>query len=292
MSSTGNPPSIAGLLAQAAATLDSDTARLDAEVLLAHVLGKPRSHLFAWPDKVVSAAQQRDFEQLLARRKAGEPVAHLTGRREFWSLQLRVTPDTLIPRPETETLVAQALDVLPAAGSRDVADLGTGSGAVALAIASERPACRIVATDSCAAALAVAGTNARNLHLDNIEFRQGDWCEPLQESFDLIVSNPPYIPAHDPHLETGDVRFEPRAALAAGTAGMDALSGIAHCAYAHLKPGGWLMMEHGYDQSDAVRRLFRATGYSDINDIHDDAGLPRVIRGRKQPLTGRPELAI
>ncbi|MDH3979687.1 MAG: peptide chain release factor N(5)-glutamine methyltransferase [Gammaproteobacteria bacterium] len=281
MTRTGKPVTIAHLLAQATARLNTDTARLDAEVLLAHVLDKPRSHLFAWPDNTLDDTQLQRFEQALARRLAGEPVAHLTGQREFWSLPLRVTQDTLIPRPETETLVTQALDVIPTGSQLAIADLGTGSGAVALAIASERPDCRVVATDSSAAALAVARSNAQTLHTNNIEFLQGDWCTALQGTFDLVVSNPPYIAALDPHLETGDVRFEPRSALAAGETGMDALGAIAHCAAEHLNAGGWLMMEHGYDQSDAARKLLESAGYRDIDDIRDDAGLDRVIRGRK-----------
>jgi release factor glutamine methyltransferase len=281
MSRTGKPVTIAQLLAKATATLNSGSARLDVEVLLAHVLEKPRSHLFAWPENILSDARQQRFEQLLSRRLAGEPVAHLTGQREFWSLPLQVTRDTLIPRPETETLVTQALGVIPAGSRQDIADLGTGSGAIALAIASERPVCRIVATDSSAAALAIARSNARRLAIENVEFIQGDWCSALQGTFDLIVSNPPYVATRDPHLESGDVRFEPRSALAAGTTGMDALSTIAHCAHAHLKPGGWLMMEHGYDQADATRQLLASSGYRDISDINDEAGLARVIRGRK-----------
>jgi release factor glutamine methyltransferase len=281
MTRTGKPVTIAHLLARATATLNTDTARLDAEVLLAHVLEKPRSHLFAWPENMLSDSQQQRFEQLLSRRLAGEPVAHLTGWREFWSLPLQVTRDTLIPRPETETLVAEALGVIPPGSRQDIADLGTGSGAIALAIASERPDCRIVATDSSAAALAVARSNAQRLDIKNVEFTQGDWCNALQGTFDLIVSNPPYVAARDPHLESGDVRHEPRGALAAGTAGMDALSAIAHCARTHLNAGGWLMMEHGYDQSDAARQLLLSAGYRDISDITDEAGLARVIRGRK-----------
>jgi release factor glutamine methyltransferase len=281
MSKTGKPATIASLLARATATLNSDTARLDAEILLAHVLGKTRSYLFAWPENVPNDAQQQQFEQLLTRRLAGEPVAHLVGEREFWSLPLTVTRDTLIPRPETETLVAQALGIIPAGSNRDIADLGTGTGAVALAIASERPDCRITATDTSANALAVARANAQRHGIVNIEFLQGNWCAPLQGTFDLIVSNPPYIAEHDPHLENGDVRFEPRSALAAGVAGMDALTAIALCAYGHLKNGGWLMMEHGYDQSEQAVRLLESSGYRDISDVCDETGLARVIRGKK-----------
>lgn len=281
MSRTGKPATIASLLARASATLNTATARLDAEVLLAHVLGKPRSYLFAWPENVPGEMQQKHFDQLLIRRQAGEPVAHLVGEREFWSLSLKVSRETLIPRPETETLVAQALGVIPAGSNQDIADLGTGSGAVALAIASERPDCRIVASDTSAGALAVAQANAQRHGIGNVEFLQGEWCTPLQGTFDLIVSNPPYIAERDPHLESGDVRFEPRSALAAGEAGMDALTAIAHCAYVHLNDGGWLMMEHGFDQSEEAVRLLQSTGYRDISDVCDEAGLARVIRGRK-----------
>jgi release factor glutamine methyltransferase len=280
MNEPAKPVTITLLLAQATALLNTDTARLDAEVLLACALQKARSHLFAWPEYMLSDAQQQRFEQLLSRRLAGEPVAHLTGQREFWSLPLQVSGDTLIPRPETETLVAEALCVLPVGSRGDIADLGTGSGAIALAIASERPGCRIVATDSSAAALAIAQSNAQRLGIDNIEFIEGDWCNALQGKFDLIISNPPYVAARDPHLESGDVRFEPRSALVAGASGMDALSAIAHCAQTYLKAGGWLLMEHGYDQSDAARQLLASAGYRDISDINDEAGLARVIRGR------------
>ena len=270
------------LLVQAAQSIPGETPRLDAEVLLACVLDKPRSHLLAWPEKQPSAEQQARFHALVDRRIAGEPVAHLVGQREFWSLPLAVTPDTLIPRPETETLVACALEALPVNSHADIADLGTGSGAIALAIAHERPGSRLLATDSSAAALEVAAANARRLGLDNIEFVNGSWCEALGDrQFDLIVSNPPYIPEADPHLGRGDVRFEPRTALAAGSDGLDDLRRIAGCAYAHLRKNARLMLEHGFYQAEPVRRILEENGYRDITGYRDMAGQPRVTAGSR-----------
>ncbi len=236
MHKTPEPASIRQLLEQATRLLHSDSARLDAELLLACVLDKPRSHLHAWPERVPSPAARLRFAALLQRRAAGEPVAYLTGVREFWSLPLTVTADTLIPRPETETLVALALEKIPAGSSARIADLGTGSGAIALALARERPRCQVIATDASSTAVAVANRNARQLGIANVEFLTGNWCEPLPATpFDLIVSNPPYIPQDDPHLGQGDVRFEPRQALAAGPEGMDDLRAIASCARAHRR---------------------------------------------------------
>jgi len=282
MHKTPEPASIRQLLEHATRLLHSDSARLDAEVLLACVLGKPRSHLHAWPERVPPPATRAQFETLLQRRAAGEPVAHLTGEREFWSLPLTVTPDTLIPRPETETLVARALEKIPAGSTAHIADLGTGSGAIALAIARERPHCQVIATDLSATAVAVASRNARRLGITNVEFLTGNWCEPLPAiPLDLIVSNPPYIPQDDPHLDRGDVRFEPRRALAAGPEGMDDLSAIARCAREHLRSGGWLLLEHGYDQGSRATRLLAEAGFREVSDHADDAGLSRVTEGRK-----------
>ena len=276
------PASIRQLLEQATQRLHYDSARLDAEVLLACVLNKPRSHLHAWPERVLPPATRTRFEALLQRRAAGEPVAYLTGVREFWSLPLGVTPDTLIPRPETETLVALALGKVPTGTTGRIADLGTGSGAIALAIARERPRCQVIATDLSATALAVASRNARQLGVTNVEFQRGNWCESLPATpFDLVVSNPPYIPQDDPHLDQGDVRFEPRRALAAGPQGMDDLRVIARCAHGHLRDGGWLLLEHGYDQGDSTTRLLEAAGFREVSDHVDDAGLDRVATGRK-----------
>jgi release factor glutamine methyltransferase len=259
-----------------------ETPRLEAEVLLARALDKPRSHLHAWPERIVGTAAWHRFRELMRRRAAGEPVAYLTGRREFWSLELAVTPDTLIPRPETELLVELALEGLPEQEVCHVADLGTGSGAIALAIASERPACGVVATDQSPAALDIARANAVRLGLCNIGFLQGDWCQPLgEQSFDLIVSNPPYIADGDPHLREGDLRFEPASALTAGADGLDAIRIIASQALERLKPGGRLLVEHGYDQGTEVAALLQAQGYEDIALYRDGAGCSRVCAGSR-----------
>jgi len=284
MNQASDPVSIKQLLEQATRLLNTESARLDAEVLLAHVLQQPRSHFHAWPEKLLPAGSQEHFKQLLQRRLKGEPVAYLTGEREFWSLTLSVTTDTLIPRPETETLVAQALQRIPADRPQLIADLGTGSGAIALAIARERPRCQIIATDITAAAIGTARHNARQLGLHTITFHTGDWCEPLSGmQLDMIVSNPPYIAEADPHLLSGDVRFEPRTALAAGPQGMDELTRIAHCAPRHLQAGGWLLMEHGYEQGMLARHLLEGTGFMEVIDYTDDAGQERVIAGRRGP---------
>lgn len=282
------PATIRILLAQAVELLATDTPRLEAELLLASCLDKPRSYLYAWPDVIPPADIQARFRDMLARRIAGEPVAYLLGQREFWSLPLAVTPATLIPRPETETLVALALARIPADADAWIADLGTGSGAIALAIARERPRCRIIATDISQDALAVAAANAKNLGLSNVQCLTGDWCAALPDQlFDLIVSNPPYIPEDDIHLTRGDVRFEPRHALAAGPQGMDALQYIARCASSRLRPQGWLLLEHGYDQAQAVTRLLHSCGYEEVHDYPDDAGHGRVIAGRLPAAPGQ-----
>ena len=274
--------SIRRLIEEAAETLGSDTGRLDAEVLLASILEKTRSHLHAWPEKILPQESCEKFHQLVKRRVSGEPVAYLTGQREFWSLALAVSTDTLIPRPETETLVTLALEKIPADRCLHIADLGTGSGAVALAIATERPGCRIVATDMSAKALACATSNASRLGIENIRFMQGNWCDPLpREPFDLILSNPPYIEEQDKHLQQGDVRFEPRSALAAGADGMDDLKRIIACAHPCLREGGWLLLEHGYNQADRVKKQLSTQGYREISSHCDDAGLDRVCMGRK-----------
>ncbi len=260
----------------------SDTPRLDAEVLLAAALDRPRSYLFAWPERLPEPERLTRFIAWLERRQTGEPVAYILGRREFWSLELEVTLDTLIPRPETELLVESALERLPKDRPVTVVDLGVGSGAVALALAVERPPARIVATDCSLAALAVARRNAQRLGVSNVEFRAGDWCEPLAtgEHFDLIVSNPPYIAAAELHRRRSELRFEPAMALTAGDDGLDALRRIILQAPAYLKPGGWLLLEHGYDQGAAVSALLQARGFIAVGEGCDTAGLSRVGYGR------------
>ncbi|MCS3902079.1 release factor glutamine methyltransferase [Methylohalomonas lacus] len=255
--------------------------RLDAELLLAHVLGETRSSLYAHPQRRLQPQQAAAFEQLLARRSNGEPLAYLTGEREFWSLALTVTPATLVPRPETELLVERALALMPTEAAVCVADLGTGSGAIAIALARERPHAHISATDSSAAALAVARDNARRHDCGHIVFRQGDWLEALaDERCDLIVANPPYVAAGDPALAGDGVRFEPRGALAAGSDGLDDLRTIIATAGRHLNAGGWLLLEHGHDQATAVSTLLQQHGFERIDCWHDAAGQPRVSGGR------------
>ena len=274
--------SIDELLRQAAAALQdcSDSPQLDAQVLLCHVLDKPRSYLFTWPDRALDEHSRQRFQALLEQRLAGIPVAHLTGSREFWSLPLRVSADTLIPRPDTELLVAAILEAFPRAEGIELADLGTGSGAIALAIASERPGWRLVASDLSGTALRQARANARALGLDNIEFIAGRWCQPLADRrFDIIVSNPPYIAADDPHLSRGDLRFEPRSALVSGPEGLDDIHDICACARQHLKPGGLLMLEHGYQQQQAVQDIFTLYGFEQIRQYRDLASNPRATSG-------------
>ncbi len=264
-------------------TEQPDIASLDAELLLAHVLHKSRAWLHTWPEQELSADEAAQFQQLVTRRAAGEPVAHLVGQQDFWSLTLQVTTDTLIPRPETERLVELALERIPRQASCRIADLGTGTGAIALALAKERPNSLIIATDRSAATLTVARDNARRNQIGNVQFRQGNWLDALQDEagFDVIVSNPPYIKETDPHLQQGDVRFEPATALQAGYTGLDDLRHIIQGALAYLEPGGWLLLEHGYDQREAVLQLLQQAGYEQVIDYTDLAGQPRVAEGRK-----------
>lgn len=255
----------------------SDAARLEAEVLLSHCLNKDRAWAAGHPDWALDALSCARFETLVGRRRAGEPIAYITGRREFWSLDLCVTPDTLIPRPETELLVEQALVRIPVDANWEVADLGTGCGAIAVAVARERCGCRIVATDVSHTALAVARHNAAHLCLGNVEFVCGDWLRPFRaHRFDMLVANPPYVADCDPHLKTGDLPFEPRLALAAGAAGMDALGKIIAGARRYLRPGGWLVLEHGFDQGPLVTALMRDHGATGINTYLDYAHHERV----------------
>jgi release factor glutamine methyltransferase len=274
--------SISALLAQAAGRLGTHAARLEAEILLAACLDKPRSHLFAWPERLVDPGRQQRFTALVSRRAAGEPIAYLLGEREFWSLSLTVTPQTLIPRHETETLVALALEKMPVNAPLRIADLGTGTGAIALAIARERPRAEVIASDVSLNALCVARDNAARLGLGNVHFAGVSWCRALATAaFDFILSNPPYVAEGDPHLEQGDLRFEPRMALAAGPEGMDALCRIVAGAHDRLRRNGWLIVEHGYNQGERVMQLMRAQGFREISDHADTAGLSRVAIARR-----------
>jgi release factor glutamine methyltransferase len=260
----------------------SPSPRLDAEVLLMHVTGLARTALITRAQEPLSPVYEERLRGLLAHRACGEPVAYLTGRREFWSMELHITPDVLIPRPETELLVEQALHCIPVNVNWTIADLGTGSGAVALAIAKERPRCRVLATDASSAALAVARANALQLAVSSVEFRSGEWLAALKgEVFDMIVSNPPYVAENDPHLAAGDVRFEPRAALVSGADGLDAIRHIAAGARHSLKPGGWLLLEHGADQDAAVTGILVLNHYQNISTRRDLSGHARLTFGRR-----------
>jgi release factor glutamine methyltransferase len=253
--------------------------RLEAEVLLCDVLDVSRAWLYANPEREIPPDRETRFLDLAERRKAGEPVAYLTGRREFWSLTLKVTADVLIPRAETEVLVETVLAAIPGNARWRVADLGTGSGAVALAIASERPLCEVHATDFSEAALAVARENAGNIAPDGVHFHHGSWLEPLHGRFHVIASNPPYIAENDPHLRIGDCRFEPSGALISGQDGLDAIRHIARKAHLYLEPGGLLALEHGYDQGGKVREILERLGYAGVETRKDPGKLERVTVG-------------
>jgi release factor glutamine methyltransferase len=262
------------------------SARLDAQLLLAHALGKGRAWLFANPEYVLADAELGQFGRLLERRVRGEPVAYLTGAREFWSLPLVITADVLIPRPETELLVEVALDFIPPGAAWRIADLGTGSGAVALAIARERPECEVHATEISAAALAVARENGHRVLPGAVTFHAGSWLEPLAGKFRLLVGNPPYVDRDDPHLQQGDCRFEPRQALTPGSDGLSAIRAITTQAPAWLEKGGMLALEHGFDQGARVRELFRNQGFDRVVTHKDLEGLERVTAG----VLGRTQL--
>lgn len=269
---------VAELLSRSRIEIDAS----DAEILLAHAVERGRSWLFAHADDGVPADVAVRFESLLQRRVAGEPVAYLTGRQGFWTLDLDVTPATLIPRPETEVLVELALARIPAKTAVRVADLGTGSGAIALSIAKERPHAQVVATDASAGALDVARRNAVRNGIANCQFRAGDWCAPLKgETFDIIASNPPYIAEGDAHLAQGDLRFEPAAALSSGVDGLDAIRTIITHASEHLITGGWLLLEHGWNQGDAVRSLLLDARFVDVETVQDLELRDRVSLGRR-----------
>lgn len=250
---------------------------LDAEILLSHVLNESRLYLYTYPEELISESMKKKFEEFVLRRKSGEPAAYITGRREFWSLDLTVSSDVLIPRPETELLVELALKL----GNPKcrLADLGTGSGAVALAISKEKPNWEIYATDKSEKALALARLNAERLNLTGVNFHQGHWCQalpPLQ--FDLIVSNPPYIAAEDPHLQ--ELTYEPRSALIADNQGLKDIAEIIYSAKGVLRTQGWLLIEHGFNQAEKVGSYFADAGYEEITHYRDLSGLERVTAGR------------
>lgn len=271
------------LLARAAERLGqmgSPTPRLDAEVLLCHVLKVDRTWLYTWGDRTIDGFPRARFEALVAARAAGQPVAYLTGEREFWGLPLATSTDTLIPRPDTETLVEVLLE-LTVTDSGRLLDLGTGTGAIALAFASERPGWEVHGVDCVAPAVALAEANARRLGIGNARFRCSDWFAGLAgERFTLMASNPPYIDAQDPHLVQGDVRFEPHSALVADDAGLADLRHLIEQSANHLVPGGWLALEHGHTQGAAVRALLKAKGYVAVNSRRDLGGNERVTFGR------------
>ncbi|OCH14612.1 peptide chain release factor N(5)-glutamine methyltransferase [Aliivibrio sp. 1S128] len=259
----------------------SASPQVDASVLLCHILDKPRSYLLTWPEKELTDTELTAFESLLSRRLSGEPIAYIVGYREFWSLPLKVSPTTLIPRPDTERLVEIALDHLDELSTK-VLDLGTGTGAIALAIASEMPAISVIGVDYQQDAVELAQANAKGNHIMNTEFRQGSWFAPIKpdEQFSIIVSNPPYIDGNDPHLSQGDVRFEPQTALVAEQEGFADLIHIMEHSRNHLVDNGWLLMEHGFEQGKRLRTYFEAHGFDNVKTEQDYAGNDRVTLGQ------------
>jgi release factor glutamine methyltransferase len=269
---------------------DSGLPQLEARMLLERVLGKTRVWLIAHAQEAAGAEAEQAFLVLAERRRRGEPIAYILGEREFYGLEFQVSPAVLIPRPETELLVELALARIPVNESVRVLDLGTGSGAIAVALAKERPQARLTAVDVDYAALPVARANAKR-HRVSVRFFCGDWFGAfLGESFDLIVSNPPYVASADPHLAKGDVRFEPQRALVGGADGLDCIRAIVAKAGAHLEPGAWLLVEHGYDQAAACRALLEAGGYREVQSWPDLAGIARVSGGRAAPADGGNDL--
>ncbi|WP_194206854.1 peptide chain release factor N(5)-glutamine methyltransferase [Superficieibacter sp. 1612_C1] len=258
----------------------SESPRRDAEILLGYVTGRARTYILAFAETTLTSTEQEQLETLLVRRERGEPIAHLTGQREFWSLPLFVSPVTLIPRPDTECLVEQALARLPAEPCR-ILDLGTGTGAIALALATERPDCQVTAVDFLPDAVALATRNAQHLDIRNVTILRSDWFSALAgQRFTVIVSNPPYIDETDPHLDQGDVRFEPKSALVAGENGLADLAHIITTARDYLLPGGYVLLEHGWQQAAAVRELFTAMGYQQVETCQDYGGNERLTLGQ------------
>ena len=258
---------------------ESDDARLDSQVLLAYALNVSRTWLFTWPDKALDGATLTAFNALIEERKSGTPIAYITGYRDFWSLRLKVTPDTLIPRADTELLVETALTLKNVEKPCDVIDLGTGTGAIALSLANECPSWRITATDINPKTLAVAKENATTLELA-VSFKESAWFDAINDRYDLVISNPPYIESDDPHLQQGDLRFEPADALSSGKDGLDDIRRLVQQALKHLKKDGYLLLEHGYQQAEAVRSLMAKAGYIDIETHQDIEDRDRVTLGK------------
>lgn len=264
----------------------SDSPRLDVELLLAHLLHQNRTYLFTWPEKVLTLAQAETFNALFSRRLSGEPIAHIIGQREFWSLPLAVNNTTLIPRPDTELLVESVLELFAqdsSAHRRCCLDLGTGTGAIVLAIASEKPTWQLLGVDKSQDAVILAEKNRTHLQFNHVRIQQSDWFAQIPaQQFDVIVSNPPYIDPQDPHLQQGDVRFEPRSALVAEHNGLADIEQIIVQAWNYLTDTGWLLLEHGYDQANTVRDLFCARGFTQVKTHCDYGGNERVTLGQKQ----------
>jgi len=260
----------------------SSSAQLDAELLFMHAFDWSRTQLFIKNQESVEADQLEVFHSLIQRRKQGEPIAYIIGEQEFWSLPLQVNKDTLIPRPETEHLVEEALKKIPLDVSWDIIDLGAGSGAIALAVASERKASHVLAVDLSESALAVAENNSKKLNIGNVKFVFSSWFTRVpQQQFHIVLSNPPYIEESDEHLSQGDVFFEPRSALVSGTDGLDDIRQISSSAYDYLHPNGWLMFEHGWNQAEKVQQILKNNGYQQISSINDLANIPRITIGCK-----------
>jgi release factor glutamine methyltransferase len=258
----------------------SESPRLDAEVLLGHILQVSRAHLYANPEREIAAVQVTEFEQLINERHTGRPVAHLTGTREFWSLPFHVTPDVLSPRPETELLVEQAISHLPTDRPCELLDLACGSGAIAVALATERPRCNVTATDNSSAALEIARENAAVNDCARIKFLHGSWFTPIgNQHFDVIVCNPPYIATGQPELTDPELAYEPPQALYSGVDGLDDIRQIIRDAPKNLLPGGQLLLEHGFDQAGTVTDLMLKAGFTEICTRPDLAGIPRVTQG-------------
>ena len=265
--------------------LVSESARLDGEVLLAHSLGQSRSHLRAWPEKTIPATESRLFEELIRKRHQGTPVAYLLGEREFWSRSFKVNDSVLIPRPDTELIIELALNLLAEQHNCKIIDLGTGSGVIAITLAAERPKDQVLACDISQAALATAAENAVRLEIGNIRFHLSNWFEKIEEhDFDMVISNPPYIAADDPHLEQGDVRFEPKQALISPEQGLYDIRVLANQSRQHLKAGAYILIEHGFQQQQDVQAILQQFDYQNVTTHCDLAGNPRVTLGQWQPL--------